>query len=1332
KHDSVPAAEALLFVDWLDANGDLISQSADIFVSTGSWQRCVLTAQAPDGAEQAWCNFLGFVDVPTMTVLWSDPQFETNFETSPYAPGVTPFFQAADTQGPLDYSDPDVSTPFLDLKTISGLGFIGLRWNNPAAGSFIGAAADKDHDYIDGVFTIYRSADNGVEDPFTKLDEVPAFNDGGRNSYDDNTPDETEAATWYYRLKARDRFGNVGGWLNGPDYSVQATSKTLNDLLPAPVALRKPTVVAQDDGSIVISAWDDATPETGVTGYRIWRIGDGETPIVIGTVQVGTMSYVDTDTVDDETYQYAVTAYNQRGSESSLSPYSDPVTAHDHTAPGTPANLRITGGLGSMRLDWDPVPGALHYVVSYAKDGTDEDTFVTAGIVDGPSYTIFGLTEARTLLTSFTARIKARDGATPPNDSAFCAPVVISAASLAGYRPGDGVPPQDPPEWDVDFASMPSDGTILLRWVAPPDVDLAGFIVEQQESTAEYPDVESSRWEQLVVLSAPTQLQYRVVGLEPYKVRKTQYLFRVRSLDHSGQVSDGLVPTTPGGDPLWLRAVDTTGPADYEPLEFTAAGALGTIRLAWLNPSGMPDYFLSTFEIWRARNFAFTLDVKKLAEVAGDNDGTPNRYDDLEPADNVVTTYYYRLKPKDRFGNAGDYLKGGAELPYKTVVGKSKTTSEVLPDEKRPDLPAWTTTDEAVANADGTITLRWLEAATGNPSRRDLAGYNIWRKPRYLEDGTTLTENSAFERVGSVTAQYGHGAAGPMSWTELPPTLWTKWHYAITAFDNQLEESTPLPPDVVGFDTFREVEAVDTRPPEPPTNFVCLGTLGGVVLSWLPSVSPGVTQYEVVIPPFTGVISPGVNVLTTGTSYSVVLSLGPARSAISNNPPNPSFFPTVKAVRETGSSWTAAKSAPVNLSRLDLTGYIPVDSEPPKPPRHNHDVAKTAYGLTLGWDSSPSADVNRYIVEVLMTTGWYTIGTGVAGSTGCFIAGLQQQQQFFFRAAAIDNANNSSGTPENFRYYYVPGAWYYAGDAVLYMPYPGSPYESYVCKATTFGNPPTNETYWKASGYSYSQGITIPAIVIPNDPPVAVQITGSTSIVQPDNPDFAKITITWQTSPDLDFSRYQYRRNQNDASIRTLAYGQGQTSESFLYNEFNADYVFEVRVLDQGGLFGPWSVPYTVHTLNNPGPSAGPTVTVTHTTNQDSSGVRGATFHVEIDPTYVKPTGTHHYNVYVSKDEGLTSTTYSTSGTPSVWDHYEVASALGPVTFSFKVKCMDATGQISKSASGPWASDVCPQGTGTPPHTDSHTDSHADEPWSNWGDAYMDHSDWTDEPAELD
>ncbi|TAE76517.1 MAG: hypothetical protein EAZ84_07350, partial [Verrucomicrobia bacterium] len=103
------------------------------------------------------------------------------------------------------------------------------------------------------------------------------------------------------------------------------------------------TVTATTPGSVSL-AWNPATDEVGVTGYRIRR----DTAIV---AEVDSLSFTDTGLIANTSYSYKVSARDAAGNYSPEISV-DTTTLPDSTAPSTPGNLIGIPGNGVVALSW--------------------------------------------------------------------------------------------------------------------------------------------------------------------------------------------------------------------------------------------------------------------------------------------------------------------------------------------------------------------------------------------------------------------------------------------------------------------------------------------------------------------------------------------------------------------------------------------------------------------------------------------------------------------------------------------------------------------------------------------------------------------------------------------------------------------------------------------------------------------------------------------------------------------------------------------------------------------------------------------------------------------
>jgi chitodextrinase len=158
-----------------------------------------------------------------------------------------------------------------------------------------------------------------------------------------------------------------------------------------PANLRSPT---RTETSIAL-AWDAATDERGVTGYRLY--GQGGAVDVAGTTRTfGGLA-------PDAEYSFQVSALDEAGNESAPSPVLRVRTlALDTTPPSTPANLRSPAQSATrIELVWDAATddrGVTGYRL-YGPDGTVD--------VAGTSWTASGLAP----LTAYAFQVSALDAA---------------------------------------------------------------------------------------------------------------------------------------------------------------------------------------------------------------------------------------------------------------------------------------------------------------------------------------------------------------------------------------------------------------------------------------------------------------------------------------------------------------------------------------------------------------------------------------------------------------------------------------------------------------------------------------------------------------------------------------------------------------------------------------------------------------------------------------------------------------------------------------------------------------------------------------------------------
>jgi fibronectin type 3 domain-containing protein len=222
--------------------------------------------------------------------------------------------------------------------------------------------------------------------------------------YADTTVPANETHSWTVRAF------DAGGNTSAESGSVSAMRDTLAPTIPDGL-----TATSVQAGSIGI-AWNVATDNVGVTGYRVYR--DGQ---LLATVPDTATSYTD-NTVGATfgTLNYQVAAVDAAGNASAPSaPLA--VTTVDGSAPTTPANLVATATEANrVALSWDPSTddaGVTGYVIY--RDGNPLATASTTAFTDATV-----LSE-----TTYSYTVAARDAA--GNLSSVTTPAIVTTPTPA-------------------------------------------------------------------------------------------------------------------------------------------------------------------------------------------------------------------------------------------------------------------------------------------------------------------------------------------------------------------------------------------------------------------------------------------------------------------------------------------------------------------------------------------------------------------------------------------------------------------------------------------------------------------------------------------------------------------------------------------------------------------------------------------------------------------------------------------------------------------------------------------------------------------------------------
>ena len=370
----------------------------------------------------------------------------------------------------------------LQASALPGENKIALSWQQPANSAGVAG------------YRVYR---DGGTSALVELSGVAT------TSYLDTTV--APATTYTYTVTAVDAVGNES------EHSEPAGATSADTLAPSPPANLHSTSVTASEVSL---AWDAASDNVAVTGYRLYR--DGQ--------QVATPSgtnYTDSGLEAGRTYSYTVTALDQAGNESPPTPVLEvTTTSSDTVKPTAPGNLVATAASAEARVDltWasasDDV-GVTGYRIY--RDGAP----IPIGTLDGATTTYADTSVAGGTTYSYT--VTAVDAAGNESDPSNSASATTAAADTAA--------PTDPSGLS---ATAPGAFRVELRWTASSDnVAVTSYRIWRNGS---------------VLTTAGSDTTYVDTTVSPL----THYEYNVQALDAAGNVS-GLSNTaaidTPAGVP---------------------------------------------------------------------------------------------------------------------------------------------------------------------------------------------------------------------------------------------------------------------------------------------------------------------------------------------------------------------------------------------------------------------------------------------------------------------------------------------------------------------------------------------------------------------------------------------------------------------------------------------------------------------------------------------------------------------------------------------------------------------------------------------------------------
>ena len=566
--------------------------------------------------------------------------------------------------------------------------------------------------------------------------------------FTDNSPSTSEAITYFYEVTALDKWDNES-IKSIPISNTSLTPSSVGDsdapVFKEGITSNGLTAVANNDGSVLL-IWVDAYTDagSGVGGYNIYRIEDGQElsqKILLTSIRNrNLLNFLDIEIIHNTTYKYAIDCFDNSGNKTELESDLDnwvSALAFDTIAPSPPTELLASGGLGCIYLSWTP-PSDIDIEKYLIEIGNSINDFPTPAIdpveVLSNQYTDYG----RDSLNKRYYRIYSIDKAGLIKERNILGNYLAGDGFAA--IPGDGIAPNTP---NTPTCVSVYDGSIKIIWThTDPSGDIAKYrIYRIRVDDPEYTDAteygsenagygEAGYAESYAVSVAEVDrdtLQYTDIGLE----NGQYYKYSIASIAYSGLRSE----RTDDSDEV--LATDQLAPKINLPdhnLNLTATGDLGAIRLIWTEV----DELGVIYEIWRCPDGTWSdSSAVKIASIAGSKKETEiikyGSYVDYDPPTETPTTYTYKLKAIDSWGNISGFSTNSSSAEslnnYTGLIG-GETIQDIFG-----------SISTAQETADGQIQ-GFFQASTNEPTIEDegVSFGDIWIKT----DIVPLDENAIF------------------------------------------------------------------------------------------------------------------------------------------------------------------------------------------------------------------------------------------------------------------------------------------------------------------------------------------------------------------------------------------------------------------------------------------------------------------------------------------------------------------------------------------------------------------------------------------------------------
>jgi fibronectin type 3 domain-containing protein len=293
----------------------------------------------------------------------------------------------------------------------------------------------QDHSNIETGYSVERSTDGTNFTPI--LPSLPP----DTTSYMDTSLNPN--VTYWYRVQALNFAAN------------SPYSNTVSLITPVPP--NKPTNAHPTSvtTTAISMAWTDTS--NNEDGFRVSRIKDGGTTIVIAQLPPNTTTYADSNLTPGSHYEYHIQAFNVAG-------YNDFTGFNTDTIATQPTALGATGQPGQVSLSWTPPAGLANFTYNVYRGttaGGESLTPLVTGLMSA-AYTDTAVTPGVTYFYKVTALDAGGESARSTEASAaplVAAPTVVGRWIYYNNSSFDG---NDPGAGPADDGAIATDKSALL------------------------------------------------------------------------------------------------------------------------------------------------------------------------------------------------------------------------------------------------------------------------------------------------------------------------------------------------------------------------------------------------------------------------------------------------------------------------------------------------------------------------------------------------------------------------------------------------------------------------------------------------------------------------------------------------------------------------------------------------------------------------------------------------------------------------------------------------------------------------------------------------------